>query len=82
MRRAVVRRARNSADDELLTVLAALRNNERASEILIDRFDNSTDAELRARIVLLLQEFRGEQITTKLIDIVNNNVSEDVHTML
>ena len=78
VRRTAVRRARNSSDDELLTVLAALRNNERASEILIDRFDNSTDAELRARIVLLLEEFQGEQITNKLIDIVNNDSSEDV----
>lgn len=78
VRRATIRRTRNSADDELLTVLAALRNNERAAEILIDRFDNSTDAELRARIVLLLQEFEGEQITNKLIDIVNNETSEDV----
>lgn len=77
-RREVVRRSRNSADDELLTVLAALRNNERASEILIDRFDSSTDPELRARIVLLLEEFRGEQITNKLIEIVNNDAAENV----
>jgi len=71
-------RKRSSVDDELLTVLAALRDNERASEILIDRFDQSSDPELRARIVLLLEDFNGELITNKLMDIVRTDDEEEV----
>lgn len=71
-------RKRNSADDELLSVLAALRDNERASDILIERFDSSDDPELRARIVLLLENFRGDSISTKLVDIIHNEDDENV----
>lgn len=71
-------RTRNSADDELLSVLAALRGNERASEILIDRFDQSDDPELRARIVLLLENFRGDNISAKLVDIIDKDPDETV----
>lgn len=75
LERQVSGRSRGTADDELLTLLAALRDNERASEILIQRFDESDDALLRGRIVLLLEEIDGADVTRKLIAITEQDES-------
>ncbi|MEQ8953909.1 MAG: HEAT repeat domain-containing protein [Gammaproteobacteria bacterium] len=66
-------RGRSSADDELLTILASLRDDERASEILLQRLDNSTNPELRARIVLLLEDVRSEAVTDKLLELTEDD---------
>lgn len=71
-------RSRNTADDELLTILAALRDNERASDILLDRLESSDDPQLRSRIVLLLEDIPGERISNSLLDLVDNDESEIV----
>lgn len=72
------RRSRNTADDELLSILAALRNDSRASEILIQRLDSSDSAELRGRIVLLLEDIRGADVTNKLVELLQNDESDIV----
>ncbi len=71
-------RSRSSSDDELLTVMAALRDNERAAEILIERLEGTTNPALRSRIVLLLEDVRGENVSNKLIELINNDESEEV----
>ncbi len=70
-------RGRSSADDELLTILASLRDNERASEILLQRLDESSNPDLRARIVLLLEDVRSDAVTDKLLELVDDE-SEQV----
>ncbi|MCH7817507.1 MAG: HEAT repeat domain-containing protein, partial [Proteobacteria bacterium] len=70
--------SRSSADNELLTVMAALRDNERASEILIERLNRSDSPDLRRRIVLLLEDLTGENVTAALVAVINNDESDDV----
>lgn len=72
------REQRNSADDELLTVMAALRGNARASEILVERLKSSDNPVMRSRIVMLLEDARGEGVTDALVDIVKNDPSNEV----
>lgn len=74
------RESRNSADEELLTVLSALRDNERASEILISRLEQSDSPAMRSRIVLLLEVVEGEHITKALVDVVKNDPSDAVRS--
>ncbi|MCG8415848.1 MAG: HEAT repeat domain-containing protein [Pseudomonadales bacterium] len=69
-------RRRNSADDELLTLIGALRNDERVSEILIQRLESTDNPNLRSRIVMLLEDLPGDNITSTLLDIVDNDPSE------
>jgi len=69
---------RNSADDELLTVIAALRDNVCAAEILIERLRSTDNPEMRARLVMLLEDFEGEQISAALVDVINNDSSQEV----
>ena len=72
-------RRNSSADDELLTILAALQDNQRASEILIARLKNSeSNPELRSRIVLLLEEIESPAVTTALLEVIANDTEEDV----
>jgi hypothetical protein len=73
-----VRRMRNSGDDELLTIIGALRDDERTSDILIQRLETSDSPEFRARIVLLLEDLPGENISTTLTDIASNDADEQV----
>lgn len=70
--------SRNTADDELLTIISALRDNQRASAILIDKLRSSSNADMRSRIVMLLEDFEGEDVTNTLVDVINNDESEDV----
>ena len=63
--------SRSSADDELLTILAALRDDERASQILMQRLDSSEDSQLRARIALLLEDVPGSDITQRLMQLLS-----------
>lgn len=79
-RRRFNRESRNSADEELLTVLSALRDNERASEILISRLEQSDSPAMRSRIVLLLEVIEGEHITKALVDVIKNDSSDDVRS--
>ncbi len=71
-------RSRSSVDDELLTVLAALRYDQRAADLLIERLDSSDDPQLRSRIVLLLEDIPGPEITDRLLELANNDASEEV----
>ena len=71
-------RSRDTADDELLTILAALRDDQRASDLLIQNLDSSDSPELRARIVLLLEDINGDNVTSKLLDLLENDPSEQV----
>jgi HEAT repeat protein len=71
-------RSRSSVDDELLTVLAALRYDQRAADLLIQRLDNSDDPQLRSRIVLLLEDIPGTAITDRLLELANSDPSEEV----
>ncbi|NKB34563.1 MAG: hypothetical protein GKR91_15835 [Pseudomonadales bacterium] len=73
-----VRRIRNSGDDELLTIIGALRDDERVSEVLIQRLETSENPEFRTRIVLLLEDLPGENITSTLTDIAANDEAEGV----
>ncbi len=73
-----ISRNRSSVDDELLSILAALRDNERASDILLDRLEASDDPQLRSRIVLLLEDVPGERISNTLLDLVDSDESEMV----
>jgi len=74
------RRRRSSADDELLTIIGALREDERASELLMRRLESSDNPNMRSRLVFLLQDLPGEGITSTLLDVVDNDESEDVRT--
>lgn len=74
------RDSRNSADEELLTVLSALRDNERAAEILISKLEQSDSPAMRSRIVLLLEVIEGEHITKALVDVIENDSSDDVRS--
>ncbi len=71
-------RRRDSADDELLTLVGALRNDERVSEILIQRLESTDNPNLRSRIVMLLEDLPGDDITSTLLDVVDNDESEQV----
>ncbi|MDA0687519.1 MAG: HEAT repeat domain-containing protein [Proteobacteria bacterium] len=73
-------RRRSSADEELLTIIGALREDERASDILIQRLESSDNPTLRSRIVMLLEDLPGESITNALLDVVDNDASEQVRT--
>ena len=73
-----VRRLRNSGDDELLTIIGALRDDERVSDILIQRLETSDSPEFRARIVLLLEDLPGENIVATLTEIASNDAVEQV----
>lgn len=77
-RQVLRRRGRNSADDELLTILSALRSDERASDLLLQRLDSSDDPALRARIVLLLEDVGGQAITRRLMDVAQNDADQRV----
>lgn len=72
------RQQRNSADGELLTVMAALRDNARASDILVSRLKSSDNPVMRSRIVMLLEDAQGEGVTEALVDVVENDPSNDV----
>lgn len=72
------RNTRNSADDELLSIVSALRENARASDILIQRLEASDNADLRRRIVILLEDFPGQHVNTALTNVINNDESEEV----
>jgi HEAT repeat protein len=73
---------RGTADDELLSILVAeladSPNDGRASDILMQRFDASDDVTLRNRIVLLMEEIDGEEITRKLMAITEQDESMQV----
>ena len=69
---------RNSADDELLTVMAALRNNDRAAEILVTRLKSSSNPVMRSRIVMLLEDVEGDEVTQALVDVIENDESNEV----
>lgn len=73
-----VRQRRNSADDELLSIIGALREDERVSDILIQRLESSENPEFRARIVLLLEDLPGENINAALTELVDADESEQV----
>jgi len=74
----VRRRLHNSADDELLSIIGALRGNERASDLLIRRLDTSSNPAMRQRIVLLLEGLEGDNVTSTLINVISNDESDAV----
>lgn len=69
---------RGGADDHLLSIVWALRDNEQATSILLNRLQSTDDPDLRKRIVLLLEDLPGDQITPALLDIIRNDNSEEV----
>jgi HEAT repeat protein len=73
-----VGRVRGGADDELLSIIWALRDNEQATAILLDRLESSDDPALRRRIVLLLEDLPGDDITPSLLNVIRNDASEQV----
>lgn len=69
---------RSSGDDELLALVGALRDDARVSEILMDRLESTENENLRARIVLLLEDLPGENINATLLDVLENDESDVV----
>ena len=69
---------RHSADDELLTIIGALRDDERVADLLIERLNATENENMRTRLVLLLEDLPGDSISTTLLDLVENDESEQV----
>ena len=73
-----MRHRRHSADDELLTIIGALRDDSRVSDLLIERLEDTEDDTMRTRLILLLEDLPGESISNTLLNIAENGDSEMV----
>ncbi|MEX0619668.1 MAG: HEAT repeat domain-containing protein [Pseudohongiellaceae bacterium] len=71
-------RTRRSVDSELLGLLTALRGNPRAGEILVERLNTTDDPQVKARLVLMLEDIEGSEVTGVLIDLARNSPDEAV----
>lgn len=71
---------RRNVDRELLAVLSALKDDPRASELLIKRFNDSDDPEVRGRIVLMMQDLEGDGVAGFLRDVAQDDEDETVRS--
>ena len=70
---------RDPANDELVEILGALRGDERASTLLIEKLNSSDDAALRRRIVDLLDRMRGnDEIINALANVALNDADDEL----
>ena len=73
-----INRNRRDVDRELLALLSAVKDDPRAGELLIKRFNDSEDPEEQARLVLMMEDLQGEAISEFLRDVAEDNPTEEV----